>query len=151
MRRSREWLYERIRRDRRLDPAVSGRVLALRYRVSRNTVAKALKEPVPPARKKPPPRGSVLAPVAARIDEMLREDLTAPRKQRHTVDRIQSRLAVEYDFDVASYSTIRDYVRRRRGQIVLEAREGRRHLEGMVPQKKMPRRRGRGGLCGCVG
>ena len=42
MYRSREWIFERIRRDRRLDPTVSGRVLAQRYEVSRNTVAKAL-------------------------------------------------------------------------------------------------------------
>ncbi|MFJ9775750.1 hypothetical protein ACIRVF_31675 [Kitasatospora sp. NPDC101157] len=106
----RELLFEKIRRDRRQDPTVSGRQLALRYKVSRNTVAEALRSPVPKKRKKPEPRLSVLEPVKARIDEMLWADLEAPRKQRHTIERIKVRLAVEFDFDLASYSTIRDYV-----------------------------------------
>ncbi|MEU6096976.1 hypothetical protein [Streptomyces sp. NPDC047079] len=45
--------------------------------------------------------------------------LSAPRKQRHTVDRVLQRLAAEHDFEHASYSTVRDYVRRwswRRGR-----------------------------------
>lgn len=138
MYRSREWLYERIRRDKRQNPEISGRALAQKYRVSRNTVAKALRYPVPLKRKKPPPRESVLEPVKAFIDAMLREDLSAPKKQRHTIDRILQRLAAEHDFEHASYSTVRDYVRKRRPQVELEAREGRRHLEGTVPQEKRP-------------
>lgn len=138
MYRSREWLYERIRRDRRADPSVSARALAQRYRVSRNTVAKALSCPVPLKRKVPPPRKSVLEPVTGFIDAMLRADIDAPRKQRHTIDRICQRLAAEHDFEQASYSTVRDYVRKRRPQIQLEAKEGRRHLEGTVPQEKRP-------------
>lgn len=51
MYRSREWLYERSRRDRRADPAVSAQASAQRYRVSRNTVAEALASPVPWKRK----------------------------------------------------------------------------------------------------
>ncbi|WP_435053229.1 IS21 family transposase [Kitasatospora phosalacinea] len=135
---SRELLFERIRRDRRADPSVSGRQLALRYRVSRNTVAEALRTPVPPERKKPEPRGSVLEPVMARIDEMLWSDLEAPRKQRHTIERIKVRLAVEHGFELASYSTIRDYVHDRRPQLTALAKESRRHLEGTVPQEKQP-------------
>ena len=138
MRRSRESLFEQIRADRRLDPAVSGRVLAVKYRVSRSTVSEALASPVPRKRKAPPPRDSVLTPAHGWIDEMLRSDLKAPRKQKHTVDRIRARLLLEHDFDVASYSTVRDYVRARRPQVIAEAREGRLHLEGMVPQEKLP-------------
>ncbi|MFF2412322.1 hypothetical protein [Streptomyces sp. NPDC058092] len=62
MYRSREWVFERIRRDRQLDPSVSGRALAQRYKVSWNTVAKALSSPMPSKRKKPPPGTSVLEP-----------------------------------------------------------------------------------------
>ncbi len=40
------------------------------------------------------------------IDAMLREDLSAPRKQRHTARRVYDRLMVEYDFNLACYSTI---------------------------------------------
>ncbi|WP_316769589.1 hypothetical protein [Streptomyces sasae] len=43
MHRSREWPYERIRQDKRQNPEMSGRALAQTYRVSRNTVAKALR------------------------------------------------------------------------------------------------------------
>ncbi|MBT2399783.1 IS21 family transposase [Streptomyces sp. ISL-100] len=131
-------MFERIRRDRRLDPTVSGRMVAQRYKVSRNTVAKALSCPVPAKRKKPPPRQSVLEPVKGFIDAMLREDLAAPRKQKHTIDRVLERLAGEHDFEQASYSTVRDYMRKRRPLLELEAKEGRRHLEGMVPQEKKP-------------
>lgn len=138
MRKSREWLYERIRRDRRVDPGVSQRELAQKYGVSRNTVAAALVSPVPPKRKSPPPRVSVLEPVKPFIDAMLRADLDGPRKQRHTVDRVVQRLAAEHDFELASYSSIRDYMRLRRPQVAAEASEGRRHLEGTVPQEKRP-------------
>ncbi|MFQ6198654.1 hypothetical protein [Streptomyces sp. NPDC000405] len=69
---------------------------------------------------------------------MLREDLDAPRKQKHTIGRIVERLAAEHDSELAAYSTVRDYVARRRPQLVVEAKEGRRHLEGMVPQAKQP-------------
>lgn len=72
------------------------------------------------------------------IDAMLRADLTAPRKQRHTAQRIFDRLLVEYDFNLACYSTVCKYVNVRRPQIVAEAREGRTHVEGTVPQIHQP-------------
>lgn len=48
---------------------------------------------------------------------MLRSDLDAPRKQRHTATRILARLVDEHDAAELSYSTVRDYVRVRRAQI----------------------------------
>ncbi|MFI6728844.1 hypothetical protein NRF20_44615 [Streptomyces sp. R-74717] len=81
---------------------------------------------------------TVLDPAKNWIDAMLREDLTAPRKQKHTARRIHQRLATEYDFDGASYSSVCDYVLVRRPEIEREAREGRQHLEGMVPQIHLP-------------
>lgn len=68
---------------------------------------------------------------------MLREDLSAPRKQKHTIERMRRRLAAEHGFD-AAHSTVRDYVAWRRPEIVAEARDGRRHLEGTVPQVHLP-------------
>jgi transposase len=79
-----------------------------------------------------------LAPAVAWIDAMLREDLTAPRKQRHTVERVRVRLLREHGFGGAAYSTLAGYVAVRRAEIVAEAREGRRHLDGMVPQVHGP-------------
>ncbi|MFJ2344034.1 Mu transposase domain-containing protein [Streptomyces antimycoticus] len=48
------------------------------------------------------------------------------------------RLAEEHDFDQASYSSVRNYGRERRPEIAAEAKEGSRHLEGMVPQAHLP-------------
>ena len=135
---SRVELFERIRRERRLDPSVSGRTLSKMFRVSRRTVAKALAGAVPPARKPLPARASMLDPAAEWIDAMLRADLSAPRKQRHTVTRIQQRLVAEHDFDVASYSAICKYVAKRREAIRAEAVAGAGHLEGNVPQEHAP-------------
>jgi hypothetical protein len=136
---SRVELFAAIRRDRREDPTVSARTLAKRYRVSRRTVGAALAGAVPPPRKQLPPRASVLDSVAGVIDEMLRADLVAPRKQRHTVRRILQRLAVEHGFTAAAYTTVRDYVKRRRAQIVAEGRgQQRMMLDGMVPQEHEP-------------
>ncbi|MEU7168295.1 IS21 family transposase [Streptomyces morookaense] len=138
MRLSRIELFENIRRDKRLDPLVSQRALAVKYGVHRRTVRQALTSAVPPPRKPGLRKFRLLDPAREWIDAMLREDLAAPRKQKHTVDRIHKRLAVEYDFDAASYSTLRNYVRTRRPEIVAEYKAGRRHLEGMVPQAHLP-------------
>lgn len=135
---SRVELFASIRRDKRLDPGVSQRALAEKYSVHRRTVRQALGSAVPPPRKTPPPRRTVLDPAKDWIDAMLREDLTAPRKQKHTARRIYERLAKEYGFEDASYSTVCDYVGARRPQIEAEAREGRVHQDGIVPQIHLP-------------
>ena len=136
---SRVDLFERIRRDRRVEPGVSVRELSRRHGVHRRTVREALVSAVPPERKKPTrSRALVLEPVTGWIDEVLREDLAAPRKQRHTVRRLYDRLVVERGFDQACYSTLCNYVNKRRPQIEAEAREGRAHLEGTVPQVHEP-------------
>lgn len=135
---SRVELFEQIRRDRRNDPDVSSRVLAKRYRVSRNTVAAALASALPPPRAPMPVRRSALEPAMKWIDAWLREDLTAPRKQRHTVRRVFARLADEYGFTDVSYTTVLAYVNRRRPQIAAEAQAGRVIAYGMVPQGHEP-------------
>jgi transposase len=136
---SRVDLYERIRRDRRVEPGVSVRELSRRHGVHRRMVREALVSAVPPERKKPArARVLVLEPVTGWIDEILREDLAAPRKQRHTVRRIYDRLVVEYGFDQACYSTLCNYVNKRRPQIEAGSRERRAHLEGTVPQVHEP-------------
>jgi len=136
---SRVELFERIRRDRRADPQVSQRELMRRHGVSRRTVVQALTAAaVPPPRKRPVRDRRVLEPVMHLVDEMLRADLAAPRKQRHTIERICQRLAVEYDFREASYTAVRDYVAWRRPELAAQARVGRAHLAGMVPQLHEP-------------
>lgn len=58
------------------------------------------------------------------IDAILKADLTAPRKQRHTIMRIYERLLDEHDaFDI-SYPMVRAYVAARREEIRLQAGKG---------------------------
>ncbi|HTW03723.1 MAG TPA: hypothetical protein VMF87_25715 [Streptosporangiaceae bacterium] len=47
---------------------------------------------------------------------MLREDLEAPKKQRHTARRVLARLVDEHGVTAISYSTVRDYVADSSGQ-----------------------------------
>ena len=84
-------MFEAIRRDRRDEPGVSIRELATRHRVHRRTVRQALASAQPPARRVPLRVAPVLDPVKPLIDAMLRQDLTAPRKQRHTARRVRER------------------------------------------------------------
>lgn len=135
---SRLALFEVIRRERSLGPQVSGRTLSKRFRVSRRTVAAALASPVPPGRKPLRPRKSVLAPAHGWIDAMLREDLSAPRKQKYAIGRIDRLLMVEHGFEIASYSSVRNRVAKRCPEIEAEARDGRRHLDCTVPQVHLP-------------
>jgi transposase len=77
-----------------------------------------------------------LEPFKPAIDAMLREDLAAPRKQRHTARRVLARLVDEHGATELSYSTVRDYVARRRRQIAAEA--GQVVGEAFVPQTHEP-------------
>jgi transposase len=128
-------LFEAIRRDARWEE-LSVRALAKRYGVHRRTVRQALGSPVPPARKSRTSVAPKLDPVKPLIDAMLREDLTAPRKQRHTARRVLARLVDEHGVGDITYSTVRDYVRVRRVEINAEA--GRCVEEAFVPQSHDP-------------
>ncbi|MFD6115276.1 hypothetical protein ACWGQT_12790 [Streptomyces yangpuensis] len=87
-------LYAAIRRDAKA--GLSIRALQRKYGVGFLTVQKALTSAWPEPRKKLPPRATRLDPYKPLIDEMLRADLDAPRKQRHTVKRIFERLLDEH-------------------------------------------------------
>ena len=100
-------VFEAIRRDHRRD-GLSIRGLADKHGVHRQTVRQALASAVPPTRKKRVFAAPVLDSVKPLIDAMLREDLEAPRKQRHTARRILARLVDEHGVTNVSYSTVRD-------------------------------------------
>ncbi|MGA4543441.1 hypothetical protein ACPA54_25970 [Uniformispora flossi] len=67
---------------------------------------------------------------------MLRADLDAPRKQRHTVTRIFHRLLDEYGAQDISYPMVRRYVEERRPQI--RAAAGLGVDEVFIPQSHPP-------------
>jgi transposase len=113
------------------------RALARKYDVHRRTVRQAIASPVPPDRKIPERAAPVREAVAGWIDEMLREDLAAPRKQRHTARRVFERLADEHDAQV-SYSYVAKYVARRRAEITAQDQDGAEGLDGFVPQAREP-------------
>jgi hypothetical protein len=77
-----------------------------------------------------------LEPFKETIDGWLRDDLDAPRKQRHTAKRVFDRLTDVHDGPDVSYSTVRDHVARRRREIAAEA--GRGLDQGFVPQTHEP-------------
>jgi transposase len=129
-------LFAAIRFDWKRDGA-SIRALAEKYGVHRRTVRQAIASVVPPERRSPVRATPVLNQVRSWVDEMLREDLEAPRKQRHTARRIFQRLVDEHDAAV-SYSYVAKYVHHRRPQITAEAQGRAGRLDGYVPQTYEP-------------
>lgn len=131
---SRVEVFALIRRDARVE-GLSIRELARRHGVGRPTVRMALAQAEPPPPKirvRSAPRLDAFKPV---IDAMLVEDTTAPRKQHHTARRVFARLIEEHGASELSYSTVRDYIRRRRPEI--NAAAG-RLVEVFVPQEHAP-------------
>jgi transposase len=127
--------FAAIRRDHRME-GLSIRSLADKHRVHRRTVRQALESAIPPPRKPAPRIAPRLEPFKEAIDEMLRSDLDAPKKQRHTARRVLARLVDEHSATMLSYSTVRDHVRKRRPQIWAEA--GKALEAGCVPQTHEP-------------
>ncbi len=132
---SRVELFEAIRRDHRRD-GLSIRALADRHGVHRRTVRQALASAVPPERKTPVRTAPKLEPARPLIDAMLRADLDAPAKQRHTARRVLARLVDEHGVAELTYSCVRDYVAKRRPEIAREA--GRAPETAFVPQTHEP-------------
>ncbi|MFF4505671.1 hypothetical protein [Streptomyces sp. NPDC001401] len=112
---SKEELFLQIRRDSWRE-GLSVRALARKYRVHRRLVREALSSPVPAPRRHSPR----LDPFKKTIDRWLLDALEAPPKQRHTVKRILTRLQQEFGAEIA-YSTVWDYVHRRRQEIAAAA------------------------------
>ena len=66
---------------------------------------------MPPGyRRKRPPHRPKLEPYTGVIDGILEDDLSAPKKQRHTAKRIFERLRDEHGFD-GGYTIVKDIVR----------------------------------------
>ena len=105
-------LYRKIRLACRHE-GLSKREAARVFGVDRRTVSKALEHSVPPGyRRSAPPKRPKLDPFTDIIDRILEEDLTRPKKQRHTAKRIFERLRDEHGFE-GKETIVKDYIRER--------------------------------------
>jgi transposase len=102
--------YGAIRRAHR--DGMSIRRLAREFDHSRNTIRKALKhsEPNPTTRNRFAPK---LGPFYGIIDQILRDDETAPPKQRHTAAQVLRRLRDEHGYH-GGYAQVQRYLRKHR-------------------------------------
>ena len=135
-RQSRVDLYAAIRRDART--GMSNRALQRKHGVGYRTVAAALESAWPKPRQTQPKRSSRLDQYQGVIDDWLRDDLDAPRKQRHTAKRVFDRLLDEHRAADVSYWMVREYVATRRREIRIEA--GREPAATYIPQEHLPGR-----------
>jgi transposase len=103
-------LYARVRRAVQVD-GMSMRNASREFGLSRKTIRKMMGFSVPPGyvRKKPIARPK-LGPWLGVIDQILEDDKSQPKKQRHTAKRIWDRLKAEHGFG-GGYTIVKDYVR----------------------------------------
>ncbi len=106
-------VYARVRRAVQVD-GMSVRQAAREFGLSRKTIRRMLQFSLPPGyqRKKPVARPK-LGPWLGIIDQILVDDQSQPKKQRHTAKRIFDRLKAEHGFR-GGYTIVKDYVRQAR-------------------------------------
>ena len=106
-------IYLRVRKACFVE-GMSVREAARVFGVHRDTVRKMLEYSVPPGyRRQRPARRPKLDPYKGVMDQILEQDLSSPKKQRHTAKRIYERLRDEHGF-TGKYTIVKDYVRERR-------------------------------------
>jgi len=103
-------VYARVRRAVQVD-GMSIRQAAREFGLARKTIRKMLQFALPPGyeRKNPIVRPK-LGPWVGVIDQILVDDRSQPKKQRHTAKRIWDRLKAEHSF-TGGYTVVKDYVR----------------------------------------
>lgn len=107
--------YVEVRRMREIE-GLGLREISRRTGWHRGTIRKILKESAPPGyQRKGQPRRPVLGPFVEIIDQMLREDAGAPRKQRHTERRIWQRLREKHGYRGCSTQPS-EYIKARKGR-----------------------------------
>lgn len=105
-------LHEQIRREYEFGVGTIAGV-SRKLGVHRRMVREALHSAEPAAPKPQQRRLRKLEPVSQFIDQILRADVSAPPKQRHTARRIFQRLSKEPPGFSVSERSVRSYVQRR--------------------------------------
>ena len=106
-------LYAAVRRSVYVE-GLSERAAARRFGLARETVRTMLRYRRPPGyRRAQPVRRPKLDAFTGIIDQILREDQSRPKKQRHTAKRIGERLRAEYGF-TGGDTIVKAYVRAQR-------------------------------------
>ena len=91
-------LYDRVRRACHVD-GMSRREASRLFGIDRKTVSKILRHSVPPRyRRSKSPARPKLGPFVPIIDQILEDDKSKLKKQRHTAKRIHARLRDEHGF-----------------------------------------------------
>lgn len=115
-------LFEQIRREYEFGVGTIAGV-SRKLGVHRRMVREALHSAGPAGPKPQQRRLRKLDVVSEFIDQILRADVSAPPKQRHTARRIFDRLCAEVPGFSGSERSVRGYVQRRRHRLGLEHRE----------------------------
>jgi transposase len=106
-------LYARVRRACHVDglsKSAAGRL----FGIDRKTVAKILEHSVPPGyRRAKPPARPKLDPFIPIIDQILEDDKSQLKKQRHTAKRVFERLRDEHGF-TGGITIVTDYIREKK-------------------------------------
>ena len=106
-------LYLRVRLACHRD-GLSQREAARRFGIDRKTVAKILKHSVPPGYQRgQAPKRPKLDPYTGIIDQILEDDKSESKKQRHTCKRIFEWLRDEHGYS-GGITIVTDYVRARK-------------------------------------
>lgn len=121
-RRTKVELFEQLRREYEFGIGTIAGV-ANKFGVHRRQVRQALESALPPERALPVRPSPALDPVKPFIEAILVADKTAPRKQCHTAHRIWTRLCEEKPEFIVAESTVRAYVRDRKGALGLAGKE----------------------------
>jgi transposase len=106
-------VYARVRRAIQVD-GMSQREAAREFGLARKTIRKMMAFSIPPGyQRKKPVIKPMLGPWLGIIDQILVDDQSQPKKQRHTAKRIWDRLKAEHAFK-GGYTVVKDYVRQAR-------------------------------------